>query len=51
MKIETVTENTETKLVEENGNDLDLVRLFPKIAVFIQYFTVITEFGIFQKKY
>jgi hypothetical protein len=61
--METVTENTETELVEKlgigneigrkvgigNENGLGLFRPFPKITVFIQYFIVGNKFGIFQK--
>jgi hypothetical protein len=50
-----VTGNTKTELIEkigmENRNGLGLFRPFPKITVFIRYFTVGNKFGIFQKKY
>jgi hypothetical protein len=53
METETVTENTETESVEKleirNGNGLGLFRPFPKITVFIRYFTVGNKFGIFKK--
>jgi hypothetical protein len=47
MKMETVNENTKTKLVEKIGNGLGLFRPFPKITVCIRYFTVDNEFSIF----
>jgi hypothetical protein len=47
------TENTETESVEklriENENGLGLFRPFPKITVFIRYFTSDNKFSIFQK--
>jgi hypothetical protein len=51
MEMETVTENTETKSLEKNRNGLGLFRPFPKITIFIRYFTVVNEFSIFSEKY
>jgi hypothetical protein len=44
-----VTKNTETESIEKLGigNGLGLFRPFPKITIFIRYFTVGNKFGIF----
>lgn len=50
--METVTENTETKSVKngiKNKNSLGLFLQFLEITVYIKYFTVYNNFGIFQE--
>jgi hypothetical protein len=48
-----VPANTEIKSVEKNRKRkrLGLFRPFPEITIFIRYFTVGNEFGIFSEKY
>jgi hypothetical protein len=49
------SENKETKLVQTvgnaNGNGLGLFRPFPKITIYIRYFTIGNEFVNFLEKY